>query len=179
MSDIEEFDSGPGSKTLGLVPHLVMYNLKFICKFACFTLHYRLYMFQISKRKVKKKIQSTCKCSIWTVWPPESPLVPLAPWLKMSLCSSSHLSSSQVHVHVRTPCHTRASRTHTAFREPIQTYQTMKYYIMFFPVRSLYFFTALTRYFRMQGANFFTSLNKVRKWSLPHPFFAPPPPPFI
>ena len=55
MSDIEEFDSGPGSKTLGLVPHLVMYNLKFICKFACFTLHYRLYMFQISKRKVKKK----------------------------------------------------------------------------------------------------------------------------
>ena len=52
MSDIEEFDSGPGSKTLGLVPHLVMYNLKFICKFACFTLHYRLYMFQISKRKV-------------------------------------------------------------------------------------------------------------------------------
>ena len=73
-----------------------------------------LYMFQISKES-SKKIQSTCKCSIWTVWPPESPLVPLAPWLKMSLCSSSHLSSSQVHVHVRTPCHTRASRTHTVF----------------------------------------------------------------
>ena len=127
-----------------------MYNLKFICKadkYFSVSLHVLPCTTDCTCSKFPKekfkKIQSTCKCSIWTVWPPESPLVPLAPWLKMSLCSSSHLSSSQVHVHVRTPCHTRASRTHTAFREPIQTYQTLKYYIMFFPVKKLCFFTGL------------------------------------